>query len=142
MIIVQAENNSPIVSALKQGKTRIIPFRNFHTIAHAITSGAPYGGNEIIQKARHYNWLAESASEDEIIHSQRILKESGYFVEPASATVLPAVKKLRFKWKDGANDNVVLVLTGSEKKKISIVKKNNSLHQKLPSGCSSRTVEE
>jgi threonine synthase len=127
MIIVQAANNSPIVSAIKQGKSEIIPFRNFHTIAHAITSGEPYGGNEIMQKAQQYSWLAESATEEEIIQSQTMLKESGYDVEAASATVLPAVKKLRTSGKIGLNDNVVLILTGSAMKKISEFKENHSL---------------
>ena len=39
MIVVQAANNSPIVSALKQGAEHVIPFANFHTVAEAITSG-------------------------------------------------------------------------------------------------------
>ena len=51
MIVVQAANNSPIVSAIKQGAKHIIPFSNFHTVAEAITTGNPMGGDEIIAKA-------------------------------------------------------------------------------------------
>ena len=51
MIVVQAANNSPIVSAIKQGAKHVIPFSNFHTVAEAITTGNPMGGDEIIAKA-------------------------------------------------------------------------------------------
>ncbi|MDZ7796798.1 MAG: hypothetical protein U5N56_07055 [Candidatus Marinimicrobia bacterium] len=47
MIVVQAHNNSPIVSAIKQGKKQPLPFKDFHTVAEAITTGDPPGGNEI-----------------------------------------------------------------------------------------------
>jgi len=113
MIIVQAKNNSPIVSAIKQGKDQVIPFTNFHTIAESITSGNPMGGDELIAKAKRYGWLAEDVTEEEILQSQKKLAEAGYFVEPASATSLYAVKKLRSAGKINAKDTVVLMLTGS-----------------------------
>lgn len=113
MIIVQAQNNSPIVSAIKQGLGSVIPFSGFHTIAEAITSGNPQGGDELIDKAYRYGWLAESVTEDEILESQRRLAESGFFVEPASATSLSAVKKLREKGLISNVAKVVIMLTGS-----------------------------
>ncbi len=121
MIVVQAHNNSPVVSAIKQGKKQPIPFKDFHTVAEAITTGDPPGGDEIIDKAYRYKWLAEDVSEEEIILSQRILAESGFFVEPASATSLYAIKKLRKsgKIKDGAS--VLMMLTGSGLKDTSVL---------------------
>lgn len=113
MIVVQAQNNSPIVSAIKQGAKSVIPFSGFHTVAEAITSGNPQGGDEIIEKACRYGWPAESVSEEEIIESQRRLAESGFFVEPASATPLSAVKKLRDKGLMEKDAKVVILLTGS-----------------------------
>jgi len=113
MIVVQAANNSPIVSAIKQGKNHIIPFSNFKTIAEAITSGNPAGGDEIVQKAHRYGWLAEDVTEDEIIESQRMFARAGFFVEPATATSLRAVKKLRGQGKIAQDATVVLMLTGS-----------------------------
>lgn len=113
MIIVQATNNSPLVSAWKKKFNEPIPFSNFHTVAEAITTGNPMGGNEILKKAYEFNWLAEDASEDEILQSQRLLAEAGFFVEPASATSLAAVKKLRESGSINKDESVVLVLTGS-----------------------------
>lgn len=122
MIVVQAANNSPIVSAIKQGKNHIIPFANFKTIAEAITSGNPPGGDEIVQKAHRYGWLAEDVTEDEIIESQRMFARSGFFVEPATATSLWAVKKLRDQGKIASNHTVVIMLTGSGLKDMDVIR--------------------
>jgi threonine synthase len=122
MIIVQAKNNSPLVSAIKEGKDEVIPFSNFETVAEAITTGNPMGGSEIIYKAKEYGWLAEYVSEDEIIDSQRELGEAGLFVEPASATSLYAVKKLRQEGKVDDNQKVMLMLTGAGFKDFDVFK--------------------
>lgn len=122
MIVVQAHNNSPIVSAIKEGKKQVIPFSNFHTVAEAITTGNPMGGDEIIDKAYKYGWLAEDVTEEEIIESQKRLAESGYFVEPASATSLYAIKKLREIGKIEKDACVVMILTGSGLKDSEVLK--------------------
>jgi len=122
MIIVQAHNNSPIVSAIKQGKKQVVPFSNFHTVAEALTTGNPMGGDEIIDKANKYGWLAEDVSEKEIIESQKRLAESGYFVEPASATSLYAIKKLLEAGKIEKDSSIIMILTGSGLKDSKVLK--------------------
>ncbi len=123
MIVVQAANNSPIVSAIKQGKNHIIPFADFTTIAEAITSGNPLGGDEIVQKAHRYGWPAEDVTEQEIIESQQMFARAGFFVEPATATSLCAVKKLRGQGKIAPNQTVVLMLTGSGLKDMDVLRR-------------------
>ncbi len=119
MCVVQARNNSPIVSAIKQGKSSPIPFTNVRTVAEAITSGNPMGGNEIIQKAREFGWLAEDVTEGEIIGAHRSLGRAGFFVEPSSATCLAAAEKLRAEGKIGPHNQVVMMMTGSGLKDLS-----------------------
>jgi threonine synthase len=113
MIVVQAKNNAPIVKALEENKKEIMPFSQFHTIAEAITSGNPYGGNEIIDKALRYDWLYASVAEDDILAGQKLLAQEGYFVEPATATLIHGVKQLASDQKIQSTDRVVLMLTGS-----------------------------
>ena len=113
MIVVQAANNSPLVTALKQKKSSLVPFSNVHTIAKAITTGNPMGGDEILQKAYKHRWLAEDVTEEEILVGQRLLARAGFFVEPSSATSLIAVKKLVAAGKVKQDESVILMLTGS-----------------------------
>jgi len=122
MIVVQAANNSPIASAIKQGAKHVIPFANCHTVAEAITTGNPMGGDEIIAKALQHHWLAEDVTEEEILEAQRVLAQAGYFVEPATATVLYAVRKLRAAGRIAPGESVVLMLTGAGLKDLDALK--------------------
>ena len=122
MIVVQAANNSPIVSAIKQGAKQVIPFANFHTVAEAITTGNPMGGDEIIAKAYQHGWLAEDAAEEEILEAQRVFAQAGWFVEPATATTLCALRKLRAAGRIASDESVVLMLTGAGLKDMDALK--------------------
>jgi threonine synthase len=122
MIVVQAANNSPIVSAIKQRAKHVIPFTNFHTVAEAITTGNPMGGDEIIAKAYEHGWLAEDAAEEEILEAQRVFAQAGWFVEPAAATTLCAVRKLRAAGRIAGCESVVLMLTGAGLKDLDALK--------------------
>ncbi len=113
MIIVQAANNSPLVTAWKQKKSKPVPFSNIQTIAKAITTGDPMGGDEILQKSYEHQWLAEDVTEEEILIGQRLLARAGFFVEPSSATSLIAVKKLAASGKIAQDATLILMLTGS-----------------------------
>ncbi len=95
-------------------------------MAEAITSGNPQGGNEIVQKAKEYGWLAENASENEILEAQRRMAESGFFVEPAAAASLVAVKKLVHQKQIAPDAVVVLMLTGSGLKDMSVFNHHTS----------------
>ena len=119
MIVIQAANVNPVVSAIRDGRDRVSPVAG-QTIAEAITSGDPPGGDEIVLKAKQHGWLAEDVTEEEILDAQRRLAGAGFFVEPAAATSLAAVKKLRAAGKIGEEDSVVLMLTGSGLKDMSV----------------------
>ena len=112
MIIVQAAGNAPLVNTLKAGSTTLIPELNPKTIASAITTGNPLGGQEIIDKAYQYNWLYASVSEEEILKGQTLFAKEGFYVEPATATLINAIKQLSLAGKIKAKDKVVMILTG------------------------------
>lgn len=121
MIIVQAANNSPIVTAVKRRMMSVVPFTNVHTVAEAITTGNPPGGDELLEKTRRFDWPAEEVTEEEILDGQRALASTGLFVEPAAATTLHAVRKLRSAGRIGLRDRVVLMLTGSGLKDMAVM---------------------
>jgi threonine synthase len=122
MIVVQARNCSPLVTAIKQGLDHVVPFTGFHTVAEAITSGDPPGGDEILDKARKHDWPAEDVSEEEILEGQREFARAGFFVEPSTATLLPAVRKLVDAGRISPDASVVLMLTGAGLKDIDALK--------------------
>lgn len=113
MVVVQASNNAPLAQPIQQGKRAVIPFTRVDTIAEAITTGNPMGGDEIIDKARRFDWPAVDVSEAEILESQAALARAGLFVEPASATTLSALKKLIGRGTVKPGQKVVAMLTGS-----------------------------
>lgn len=127
MIIVQAANNSPLATAMRRGLRRPVPFRDFQTVAEAITSGNPQGGDEILEKAAAHGWLAGDATEEEILEAQRALAAAGHFVEPATAASLPVLKKLRQAGEIALDQTVVMMLTGSGLKDMGVLK-----HHRLP----------
>ena len=125
LVIIQARNNSPIVSAIKQGKKQLVPFGNVSTVADALATGNPMGGNELILKAFANGWLAEDVTETEILFGQRELARSGFFVEPAAATSLVAVRKLHEAGRIPTDSVVILMLTGSGLKELKVFRHHN-----------------
>jgi len=65
---------------------------------------------------KQLNWRAPD------FESQRIFAHAGFFVEPATATSLWAVKKLRGQGKIAPDTTVVLMLTGSGLKDMDILR--------------------
>jgi threonine synthase len=80
------------------------------------------GGDEIIAKTYAHGWLAEDAAEAEILEAQRVFAQAGWFVEPATATTLAAVRKLRAAGRIAPGESVVLMLTGAGLKDLAVLK--------------------
>ncbi|MDK2869299.1 MAG: threonine synthase [Pyrococcus sp.] len=112
-VVVQAEGCSPICKAFNTGKEKIERFENPHTIAHAIENPYPPSGNTVLRMLKKLNGICATVTDEEILEAQGILGREGVFVQPASATGIAAIKKLRREGiiKEGAI--VVSILTGS-----------------------------
>ena len=123
-VVVQARNNNPLTGAIKRGDGKITPVTNVRTIAEAITTGDPPGGEEVLRKARTYGWLAEDVTEEDILESQRRLAAAGFFVEPAAATSLAAVRSLVISRRIDSAASVVLMLTGAGLKDMEVVRRH------------------
>jgi threonine synthase len=141
MIVAQAAANSPLSSAIMRGSRRITPFRNFTTIAEALTSGNPPGGEEILAKSLEFGWLAGGASEAEILESQRLFARAGFFVEPGTATALAVLRSLRSSGAIGRGDRVVISLTGSGMKDMEVAGRHALEIHDCAIGDLERTIE-
>ena len=112
-VCVQAEGCSPIYKAFINGKEKIGRFENPHTIAHAIENPYPPSGNAVLRLLKKLNGISIAVSDEEILNAQRMLAQEGIFVQPASATGIAAVKKLREEGRIKEDEKIVSILTGA-----------------------------
>jgi len=114
LIGVQAKRCSPVVSAFEKGKKDIEKFKNPQTIAHAIANPFPPSGNRVLRIVKENKGRLISVSDEEILNAQRLLsKYEGIFCQPASATSIASVIKLKEEGYLKGKEVIVSVLTGN-----------------------------
>ncbi|MCU1348405.1 MAG: thrC [Acidobacteria bacterium] len=94
------------------------------TIATAIRIGDPVSHGKAVSAIRDTNGVVEQVTDEELMAAKRTIDRMGIGCEPASATTLAGVKKLRAAgvMKDG--DRIVCVLTGNILKDTDAILKN------------------
>ncbi|AXA35423.1 MAG: pyridoxal-phosphate dependent enzyme [Candidatus Hydrogenedentota bacterium] len=113
MIVAQPARIAPIAAAIGAGTYEPVVFPPATTVAEALSSGDPPGAAEILQMAREYGWLAETADEEEILEARAQLAADGFFVEASAAVGIAVLRKLIAQGKLDAAATIVAVLTGS-----------------------------
>lgn len=110
---IQAEKAMPIVNMFKN-KSEFAPVKNPETIATAIRIGNPVSWKKAINAIYESNGYAESVTDEEILHAQKLLaQKEGIFVEPASASSIAGLIKLRNEGIIDKNEEIVCVTTGN-----------------------------
>ncbi len=112
-IASQAKGCNPIVRAYESGSNQVQQLNEFGTIAHAIENPYPPSGNQVLRLIRKNGGMAVDVEEDDIIRHQRILADSGIFVQPASATSLAAANRLIGEGIIEPDSEVVCIATAS-----------------------------
>jgi threonine synthase len=113
MIGIQAEGAAPIVEAFKSGSDAIDPIEKPSTVATAIRIGRPASWKKALRAVRESGGLMEEVSDEEILSAQRLLAaEEGIFVEPASASSIAGLMKLREAGEISKEEAIVCVATG------------------------------
>jgi threonine synthase len=82
------------------------------TIATAIRIGDPVSHDKAVASIRATNGVVEEVTDDELMAAKREIDGMGIGCEPASATTLAGVKKLRAKGVMREGERIVCVLTG------------------------------
>ncbi|WP_181687039.1 threonine synthase [Halorhabdus salina] len=109
---VQAEGSAPMVEAIEKGWDHVERWADVETIATAIRIGNPVNAPKALPGIRETDGTAVAVSDDEITDAQRTLAEEGVGVEPASATSIAGLRKLREEGEIGADESVVCLTTG------------------------------
>lgn len=114
MISVQSAGCAPIVRAFTEEEEFAEPWQNAATIADGLRVPAAVGDFLILRSVRTSGGTALAVSDDEIRASQRKIGQTeGMFVAPEAAATVAALQTLVAKGAIGANERVLLLITGN-----------------------------
>ena len=117
----QATGCAPIVNLVERGGEQIEPVKP-DTIARSIAIGNPADGLFATRAIRESGGWAAAATDAEIVAGIRLLAEtSGIFGETAGGATVAAAQALVNQGKLGAEDEVVLCITGNGLKTVEAV---------------------
>jgi threonine synthase len=118
----QASGCAPIVRLVESGGTDIVP-EVPSTIARSIAIGNPADGRYAARCIRDSGGWAAHVSDAELVHGIRVLAEDvGVFTETAGGVTVAAALALAQQGRLGAEDEVVLCITGNGLKTVEAVR--------------------
>ena len=120
---IQAENAAPYYAAWASGSNVPVDIDAKPTIADGIASSKPVRLAEVLAAVRETKGDLIAVSEEEICDALHLLAEGGFFVEPTTAAGAAGLTRLMVDGLIGADDRVVLVLTGSGLKAVDNIAK-------------------
>jgi threonine synthase len=110
--VIQAEGANPLVRAMREfGGEKLEPVKA-HTRASAIRIGNPASWRKAARVLAETCGWVEQVSEAEIAVAKAEIGTEGIGCEPASAVTLAGLSKLAAQGKIGADESIVLLLTG------------------------------
>ncbi len=110
--VIQAEGANPLVRSINEFGGRKLEPVQAKTRATAIRIGNPASWKKAVRVIEQTGGWVEQVSEAEIALAKAEIGAEGIGCEPASAVTLAGLKKLVAQGKVGAEDSVVVVLTG------------------------------
>ncbi|HEY5977523.1 MAG TPA: threonine synthase [Solirubrobacterales bacterium] len=109
---------SPIATAITEGGEIVNQMPE--TLAHSLAIGAPGDGGLVVDAVRGRGGSAGAVPDGEIITAMELLAATeGVLTEPAGGTTLAATIKLAQRGVIGADDSVVIVISGNGLKTLS-----------------------
>jgi threonine synthase len=107
----QAEGCSPVATAFAE-EQRVVPVRP-RTVARSLAIGSPADGDAAVRSARESDGAVYAVAEDEVGENMALLAErAGVFGETAAGVTLGALLEAVRRGEVGADDEVVLLVTG------------------------------
>ncbi len=108
---IQAHGANPFYRSFRENfaqRHRVSP----ETIASAIRIGDPVSYDKAVASLRATNGVVEEVTDEELMNAKRDIDRMGIGCEPASATTLAGVRKLRASGVMRDSDRIACVLTG------------------------------
>ena len=113
ILVSQPRNCCPLVTAMEQARQEVLEQSWSTTAAEGTAIAKPVRDREVLQAIRSSGGAAVAVPEDELLPAVGELARLGLFVEPTSAQVLPALRRLRTAGVIDTADTIIAVLTGS-----------------------------
>lgn len=112
LVIVQASGANALVRTIAEGGTHLETVPDPSTCATAISIGSPRSWKKALGALQSTNGIALDVSDDEILEAKAVIGRDGIGCEPASATTLAGLRRLRTSGQIGKTEHVVAILTG------------------------------
>lgn len=121
--IIQAAGASPLYRTLVSSASELLPTKDAFTLASAIKIGKPISWKKALRTLEFTDGWCDVATEQEIADAKAMLGRDGIGCEPASATTVAGLRKLRDLRTAGRaeitidpDEDVVAILTGHQLK--------------------------
>jgi threonine synthase len=137
---IQASGANPFFKSYREqfaARLRVTP----ETVATAIRIGDPVSYDKAVSAIRETNGVVEEVTDAELMAAKRDIDRMGIGCEPASATTLAGLRKLRAAGVIAANAQVVCVLTGNVLKDTDAIMKNVASDQMIEIDADVKQVE-
>ncbi|PYY19453.1 MAG: threonine synthase [Acidobacteria bacterium] len=126
LVIVQARGANALVKTLAAGSGQLEAVVEPKTCASAISIGAPRSWRKALTALNFTKGNVLDVSDEEILEAKSVIGLDGIGCEPASATTLAGIRRLRRTGEIGEHDRVVAILTGHVLKDPDIILKTHS----------------
>jgi threonine synthase len=114
IVAVQAEGCAPVVKAWREGAATTSAVEHPTTHAAGLRVPSPFAGRQMLQVLRDTRGDAIAVSESAIQDAQRLLARlEGLWTAPEAAALIAALLEMKERGTVGADDRIVLVLTGA-----------------------------
>jgi threonine synthase len=128
----QPEGCSPVAQAFEAGHDRCRPVRP-DTIAKSLAIGDPADGPYALELARRSGGSVDAVSDAEIREGIRLLAETaGIFTETAGGVTTAVLRRLAERGDIGADERVVIAITGDGLKTLDAVRGSFETHEVDP----------
>ncbi|MBZ5569362.1 MAG: threonine synthase [Acidobacteriia bacterium] len=141
LIVIQAEGANPLARAWKNKSEELQPMAEPETEATAIRIGSPRSWNKALRALHFTDGLVADVSDEEISDAKAMIGRDGIGCEPASATTLAGLRKLRCRGVLGSDAVVVAMLTGHALKDTDYISRRHATVQVAAGVCVAPRME-
>jgi threonine synthase len=130
MIVVQASGANPFANLWRTQAKELIPVANPETAATAIRIGNPRSWKKALRGVKFTDGFVLDVTDEEIAEAKRVIGRDGIGCEPASATTLAGLHKLKAENKIDRDARVAAILTGHVLKDTEFITKHQAQRER------------